>query len=113
MRLWAEVKAVIVLEQVVLQDALLNIPEMDDHLLLSFILCLPNEWIVAILLNDKFGVSHLILDMASILNDDLLHLLNCILIKSLERLSSNCKGATHENIFGDSVRSLLVLQCVY
>lgn len=82
---------------------------MYDYLLLSLVIALPDKWVIAIVLNDEFGLFNQIFDVASVLDDDFFHLLKSSFVKFFKAFASNCKGAAHKNVFSYGHLSSLVL----
>jgi hypothetical protein len=92
-------EAVIILEQMVLENALLNVPEVNNHLLFILIAALPDQWVPAIFLNHEFGVTKFVLDIASVLDYHFFHSVDARLVESCERLGPNRESAAHKNVF--------------
>lgn len=96
-------QAVIVFQQVVLENAFLNVPVMDDYLLFTFFFALPDHGVVTVFLNHEFSFGELVFDVSTVLDDDFLHFLDLHLVKLSKTFSSNGKSTSHKNIFSNLI----------
>ena len=74
---------------------------MNDDLLVRVIFATPDEGVKTVILNHEFSFIRVIFDMATILDDDFLHLLNLCFVHFRKTVSPYRKRSSHKYVVFD------------